>query len=88
MSRTRSLLIFANDSRCKQSKKNPKHSFVDIGKEGTCAKFQQNIFNSMIVGHRQIFEFFRQNTWFLEINGALSKFLNTVLHYLISITKF
>ena len=38
----------------------------------------------MVVGARQSFQFFRQNTWFLENNGALSKFLYGVLHYLIN----
>ena len=38
-----------------------------------CAKFQQKILNSMVVGARQSFHFFKQNTWFLENNRALSK---------------
>ena len=38
----------------------------------------------MVVGARQVF---RQNTWFLENNRALSKFLDGILHYLIRITK-
>ena len=42
---------------------------------------------SMIVEARQSFQFFRQKTWFLENNRALSKFLNGVLHYLIGIIK-
>ena len=29
---TRSFLIFANNSRTKQNKKNPAHAFADIGK--------------------------------------------------------
>ena len=29
---TRSFLIFASNSRSKQNKKNPRHSFVDVGK--------------------------------------------------------
>ena len=41
----------------------------------------------MVVGAHQNFHFFTQNTWFLENNRALSKFLYGVLHYLISITK-
>ena len=41
----------------------------------------------MVVGARQSFQFLRQNTWFLESNGALSKFLYEILYYLISITK-
>ena len=53
----------------------------------TCAKFQQNLLNSMVVGTRQSFQFFRQNTCFLENNRALSKFLYWILHYLGSTTK-
>ena len=41
----------------------------------------------MVVGARQSFQFFRQKTWFLENNRALSKFLYGVSHYLISIIK-
>ena len=51
------------------------------------AKFQQKILNSLVVGARQSFQFFRQNTWFRENNRALSKSLYGVLHYLISIIK-
>ena len=29
----------------------------------------------MVVGARQIFQFFRENTWFLENNSVFSKFL-------------
>ena len=39
----------------------------------------------MVVETRQNFRFFRQNAWFLS--RALSKFLNGILHCLISITK-
>ena len=67
-------------------KKNPTHPFVDIGKLKMCAKFQQKILNCRVVGARQSFQIFRQNTWFLE-NRALSKFLYGILHYLISIIK-
>ena len=41
----------------------------------------------MIVGARQNFQFFKQKTWFLENNRALSKFLYWILHYSISIVK-
>ena len=41
----------------------------------------------MVVGARQTFQFFRENTWFLENNKALSKVLYGILHCLISITK-
>ena len=51
------------------------------------AKFQQKVLNCRIVGARQSFQIFRQNTWFLKNNRALSKFLYGILHYLISIIK-
>ena len=41
----------------------------------------------MVVGARQSFQFFRQKTWFLENNRALSKFLYGVSHYLVNIIK-
>ena len=64
--------IFINNSRSKQNEKNPEHSFLDIVKQKTCAKFQRKILNVMIVGARQSFQFFRQVTWFLGNNRALS----------------
>ena len=67
--------------------KNPTHYFVDIGKWETCAKFQQKILNFKVVGARQSFQISRQNSWFLENDRALSKFLYGILHYLISIIK-
>ena len=36
----------------------------------------------MVVGARQSFQFFRQNTWFLENNRALPRFLYEILRYL------
>ena len=54
---------------------------------GKFAKFQQKVLNCRIVGARQSFQIFRQNTWFLKNNRALSKFLYGILHYLISIIK-
>ena len=47
------------------------HPFVDITKQKTCAKFQQKILNSMVVGVCQSFQFFRQKTWFLGNNRGL-----------------
>ena len=41
----------------------------------------------MVVEVRQSFQFFRQNTWFLENDTALSKFCYGILHNVISITK-
>ena len=76
-------MIFANNSICKQNIKNPEHPFVDLGKKEMCAKFQQKILNSMVVGA----QFFIQKTWFLENNRDFSKSLSGVLHYLISNIK-
>ena len=60
--------IFINNSRSKENKKNPEHPFLDIIKQKTCAKFQQKILNSMVVGVRQTFIFFRQKRpGFLEL---------------------
>ena len=78
---------FINNSRSKQSKKNPTHAFVDIHKTETYAKFQQKILNSTVVGAHQSFQFFRQITWFLGNTRALSKFKYWILHHLISIIK-
>ena len=80
-------MILANKSSSKQNKKDPEHTFVDIVKQETCAKFQKKLLNSMVVGTRQIFQFFIQNMWFLENSRALSKFLYDILHCLISVTK-
>ena len=44
------------------------------------AKFQQKILHSRVVGARQSFNFFRQNTWFLENNRALFKVWYGILH--------
>ena len=41
----------------------------------------------MVVRARQNFQFFRQITWFLGNNRALSKFRYRILYNLISITK-
>ena len=41
----------------------------------------------MVVGARQIFQYFRQMTWLLGSDRALSKFRNRILHNLISIIK-
>ena len=49
--------------------------------------FNKKLLNSMVVEARQSFQFLRQNTWFLENNRALSKFLYGILYYLIIITK-
>ena len=78
---------FLNNSRSKRYKRNPEHSFVDICKKEMCVKFQQKILNSVVVGARQSFQFFRQTTGFLENNRVLSKILYGILHYLISVIK-
>ena len=41
----------------------------------------------MVVGARHSSQIFRQNTWFLENNRALSKFLYGIWHYLNIIIK-
>ena len=84
MRRNQVFFILANTSKLKQNKKNPEHPF---GKQETRAKFQQKILYSITVRACQSFQFFRQNTWFLENNRVLSNFLNGILHYLISVTK-
>ena len=38
----------------------------------------------MVVGARQSFQFFTQNSWFLENNRTLSKFSYGIFHYLIN----
>ena len=81
-------LILGNNSSSKQKKKrNLAHPFVDIGKNRTCAKSQQQLLKSMAVVARQSFQFFRQNTWLLENNRVLSEFLSGILNSLISITN-
>ena len=87
MCRNQVFLIFGINSRSKQSKENSVQPFVDIGKKETCAKFQQIILDSVVARAAQSFQFFRQKTWFLENNRALSKFLYGILYYLISIIK-
>ena len=82
----RYFLILANKSSSKQNKKSPTHPFVDIGKWGTCQKFQQKLL-VVVVGARKSFQFFRQNAWFFKNNRALSKFLYGILHYLVKINK-
>ena len=57
------LFSLANNSRSKQNKTNLKDPFKHIGKQETCAKFQNNVLNSVVV--------FRQNTWFLKKNYNL-----------------
>ena len=49
-----------------KKKKNLNHPIVDIGKYETCAKFQQKILNPRVVGARQSFQIFEQNTIFLQ----------------------
>ena len=58
-------------------------SFIIFANNSKCSK----ILNCRVVGVCQSFQIFRQNTWFLENNRALSKFLYGILHYLISIIK-
>ena len=76
-----------NNSRSKQNQKSSKHVFLDTGKTEMCAKFQQRILYSTIVGARQSSKCFRQIIWFLGNKRALSKFKYLILHHLISIFK-
>ena len=69
--------IFPNNSRSKQNKNSSKHSFVDIGKWETCAKFQQKILNSKVVGVRQRFQILKQNKLFLNIYAT---FISDIKH--------
>ena len=73
---------FIINPRSKQNKKSLERPFVDIGKQKTCAKFQQKILNSMIVGSRQNFQFSRQITCFLGSDRTLCKFKQWIWHYL------
>ena len=59
MCRNQVFFDLANNSSSKQNKKNPTHPFVEIGKKGTRAKFQQKLLKSVVVGARQSFELFR-----------------------------
>ena len=52
-------------------KKNPAQPFVYITKYKTCAKFEQKILTSMVLGARQSFQFFRQKTWLFGNNRGL-----------------
>ena len=87
MCRNHVFLTLANNSGSKQNKKNPTYRFVDIGKWETYVMFQQKILNCQVVGARQSFQIFKQNTCFLENNRALSKILYGILQYLISTIK-
>ena len=87
MRRNPVFFILVNNSCSKQSKKNPQQPFVDIVKLEICAKFQQKLLNSKVAGARQSFQFPIQNTWFLENNGTLFKFLNGILYCLICTTR-
>ena len=42
----------------------------------------------MVVGALQSFKFFRQATWFLENNRALSQLWYGILHYLITLSNY
>ena len=59
--------LFTLSLRSKQNLKNPTHTFVDITKQKTCAKFQQKILNSMVVN------FSDKKPGFLEIREVFLK---------------
>ena len=50
-------------------------------------KISTKLINSLVVGARQSFQFFTQNTRFTENNRALFNFLYQILYYIINITK-
>ena len=80
---TSSFWIFANSSRLKKS-----HTpFCRHWKVGNVCKVSAKKINCRVVGARQSIQIFRQNTWFLENNRALSKLLYGIWNYLISIIK-
>ena len=81
---TRPFSNLAINWRSKQNKTNLKHFLQHNGKQQTCAKFKQKLFNSMVVGAHQSLQFIRQNTFFLKNNGALSKFLYDIFNDLIT----
>ena len=62
------------------------HLFVDITKK-VCAKFQQKILKSIVVGAHQSFQFFSLKTWFLGNNTGLPQFMYQILYNMISTTK-
>ena len=55
-------------------------------KQEMCAKFQQKILKSVVVGCQSL-QFFRQATWFLGNNRALPEFRYRILHKMISTMK-
>ena len=78
---------FIKTLRSKQDKKIPSTLLQTLVIRKRVQKFSEKILNSMVVGTRQSFQFFRQITCFLENNRALSKFKWWILYYLISIIK-
>ena len=73
-----SVLIFANNSRSKQNeKKIPSPFLLTLVSGKGVQNFSKKYSNFTVVGARLSFPFFRQNTWFLENNGASSNFYFT-----------
>ena len=81
---TLELYMFITNSRSQRNKKIPEHRFVDIAKYEAGEKFQQKIFNTIVVGAGQSLKFLRQITTNYR---AFSKFRYRNLHPLISIIK-
>ena len=79
--------IFVNNSRSKQNKKIPNTLLQTLVSRKRVQNFSKNVLNSLVVGARQSFQFFRQVTWFLGNYRALPKFRYQILHYLISIIR-
>ena len=65
------LFVFWQKTQVLNKIKSPTHPFVNIGKQGTCAKFLQKLRKFKAVDARQSFQFFRQNTSFHENSRTL-----------------
>ena len=66
-------MIFANNSRCKQNKKNPGHTFLDIVKPEMCAKFHIEFYGSW---SSYIFQTFKQKPGFSKTIDLRLNFCN------------
>ena len=74
LTKTRFLTSFKS-LRSKPNKKNPVHNFADIVRLKTCAKVQQNTFNSNLVGAHHNLQFIRKKAWFLGNRRSFSLLL-------------
>ena len=81
------LLITQDLNKMKKKKKIPNTLLYTFLNRKHVQNFGKKLLNFMTVGGCQSFQFFRQITWFLGSNRALSKFRYRILHNLVSITK-